>query len=512
MSETNNKQIAKNSLFLYLRMVIIMGVTLFTSRVVLQALGVDDYGIYTVVGGITAMFRLMLGSMTDATQRFLTFEIGKGTQGDVNKVFSTSLLLHIIIGVAIVILAEPLGLWFLNHKLIIPAERMTAAFWVFQSSLISMFFLIISIPYNAMIVAYEKMKAFAYISVLDALLRLGIAYLLFVDFGFDKLIVYAILMMASQTFLRFVYNIYCNHNFTESKFHLYYDRHLIIEFGKFGSWTLLGNASYVLSTQGISLLLGTFFAPYVTAARGIALQVHGALTTFVKNFQTAVNPQITKNYAAGNIDELQELVCRSARMSVLLMIIPLFPILMETEFILRLWLGVVPPYTVEFTRLMILTLLLTASINPIEVAAKATGNIKLFEIEVYGSKLLIIPVSYILLKFGYSPVSVFAVELFLNVLALIFSIKETNRLIGLSISKYLHNVIIRVLITCLLSSIPLLIIRCSFEEELIRFVISIATTIPTLIIIICVGLTPSERYSIYKMINRKKVKTENNIQ
>ena len=506
MSDINNKQIAKNSLFLYLRMVVIMGVTLFTSRVVLQALGVDDYGIYTVVGGITAMFKIILGSMTDATQRFLTFEIGKGAQGNVSKVFSTSLLLHVIIGVVIVIVAEPLGLWFLNHKLIIPAERMNAAFWVFQSSLISLFFLIVSIPYNAMIVAYERMKAFAYISVLDAFLRLCIAYLLFVDFGIDRLILYSFLMMASQTLLRFVYSIYCNHSFADSKFHLYFDRHLIVEFGKFGSWTLIGNASYLLSTQGISLLLGTFFAPFVTAARGIAIQVHGALTTFVKNFQTAVNPQITKNYASGKLNSLHELVIRSAKFSVFLMIVPLLPILFETEYVLELWLVEVPQYTVDFTRFMILSLLLTTLRNPIEVAAKATGKIKRFEIEVQGSKLLILPISYIFLRLGYSPVSVFVIDLIFNIIALVLSLKEINRLIGLSIVECLHNVILRVAITCLLSAILPLYLRLFFEEGLFRFILSIATTIPTLIIITYIGLTSTERCSIYQMINKMKSK------
>lgn len=499
---SSNKRIAKNSVFLYLRMIVIMGVTLFTSRVVLQSLGIEDYGIYTVVGGIAAMFNILLGSMTDATQRFLTFEIGKGILGDVNKIFSTSVLLHVLIGVLIILAAEPFGLWFLYNKLILPVERLQAAFWVFQCSLISMFILIISIPYNALIIAHERMKAFAYISVLDAFLRLSVAYLLFIDIGIDKLVLYAFLLLVTQGALRFIYNIYCNRNFEESKFHYTHDSKLIKEFGKFASWTLFGNASFILSNQGVSLLLGTFFAPQVNAARGIAIQIQGALTTFVKNFQTAVNPQLTKNYASGNLEKLNDLLCRSSRMSIFLIIIPFIPILMETEFLLKFWLGVVPEYTICFTRYIIITMPFTALINPLEVTAKATGSIKRFEMYVYGSKLFIIPVSYLLLKLDYSPTSVFCVALCFEILALVLSYIEVNKLVGLSIRTYIHEVLLKIILVCSCSFILPAIIIMSFEQSATRFILILISIIPTVVIIYLLGLKRSERDYIKQFLNK----------
>lgn len=483
-------------------MILIMGVTLFTSRVILHSLGVVNYGVYTVVGGIASMFNVMLGSMTDATQRFLTFEIGKGKQSGVNKVFSTSLTLHIVIGAIIILIGTPLGLWFLYNKLLIPAERLDAAFWVFLCSLASIFILIISIPYNALIIAHEKMKAFAYISVLDAILRLCVAYLLFIDFGVDKLILYALLMLASQTLLRYIYSFYCKRHFNESKYHFYYDRKLVLDFTKFASWTLFGNASFVFSNQGVSLLLGTFFMPQVNAARGIACQIQGALTAFIKNFQTAVNPQITKNYAAGNLNTLHTLLYRASKLSSLLVIVPLIPIFFEAEYILSLWLGIVPEYTASFARYTMITVFFTTLINPLEVAAKATGNIKRFESLVYGSKLFIIPVSYTLLTMGLSPISVFAVALLFEMFALLLSLAEIHRLINTSIRNYLKKVLFRIFLVCALSILTPFLISITQEQGCTRFLLQLSTTIPTLFLIATFGLENNERAYIMNQIKK----------
>lgn len=503
-NQSNNKRIAKNSIFLYMRTLIVMAVTLYTSRVILQSLGVEDYGVYNVVGGVVSMFNIILGSMTDATQRFLTLELGKGEGGQINKVFSTSLILHVTIAVLLVLIAEPLGLWFLYNKLIIPVERISAAFWVFQCSLASLFILVISVPYNALIIAHERMKAFAYISIIDAGLRLLIAYLVAINFGIDKLILYAILMALSQILLRYIYNLYCKKHFSESKFIFTKDRNLIKEFGNFAMWSLFGNISFVCSNYGISLLLGTFFEPFVNAAQGIAMQVQGAFSTFVKNFQTAINPQITKNYASGNLDEMSNLVFRGARISFLLILIPVIPVLFEAGTVLYLWLKNVPEYAVQFVQLMILMTLISTIRNPLEVASKATGNIRLFEVYVYGTKLLILPCAYICLRCGASPVSVFIVSLFFEVIAIIMSLFETHRLTGLSIVKYVQNVIVRIVITVIASITTPLIITHYMVPGLKRLlVLSICSILSTFIWSCLLGLTKNERNYIIKFVKSK---------
>lgn len=500
----NNKRIAKNSIFLYFRTLVVMVVTLFTSRVILQSLGVEDYGIYNVVGGVVSMFSVILGSMTDATQRFLTIELGKGENGEMNKVFSTSLTLHVIIGVTIVLIAEPLGLWFLYNKLIIPADRLTAAFWVFQCSLVSLFVLVISIPYNALIVAHERMKAFAYISVIDAALRLVIAYFIAVNLCLDRLVLYAILMMLSQLLIRNIYNVYCRRNFVESKYLFYKDFALAKEFGKFAMWSMLGNLSFVCGNYGLSLLLGSFFAPFVNAARGVSIQVQGAFSSFVKNFQTAVNPQITKNYASGDLEQMSNLIYRGARLSFLLILVPIIPILFETKTVLTIWLKTVPEYTVPFVQLMIVTTLISTLRNPLEVATKATGKIIMFEVYVYGSKLLILPCSYICLFLGANPVSVFVVTLAFEVIAVVMSLIETHKLTGLSITIFIKNVILKLIITVFASIIVPVLIYLLFEQTIQRFVIlTICSVIVTLTCGFYLGTTKGERRAIINFANSK---------
>ena len=317
---SNNKRIAKNTMFLYFRMIITMAVSLFTSRVILQTLGVDDFGIYNLVGGITAMFQILNGTLADATQRYITVEIGKGDDGSINKIFSICLLLHVILGIIIVVIAEPLGLWMIHNKLIIPTDRIGAATWILHFSVISLFVVIISVPYNALIIAHEKMEAFAMISIIEAVGKLLIVYALLIG-HMDRLILYGVLMLLMQTGIRYLYTSYCNRNFSESKFHYYWDNGLVKEMSGFASWTIIGNMAFICVTQGISIILGMFFFPVVNAARGIAVQVQTAMLTFVKNFQTAINPQITKTYASGNISETHSLIFRSSRFSFFLVMI-----------------------------------------------------------------------------------------------------------------------------------------------------------------------------------------------
>src|SRR3712207_5379352 len=333
-TSANNNRIAKNTMLLYFRMIVIMAVTLFTSRVILQTLGVEDYGIYNVVGGIVAMFTFISSSLTTASQRFITFELGKGKKGNISNVFSTCLTLHILLAILIAIIVEPFGIWFIYNKLMIPEARLTAAIWVFQFSILAMVVMIVSVPYNALIVAYEKMNAFALVSVIDAALRLAIAYSLLAFNSLDKLIVYGALVFLAQLIIRACYTVYCNRTFTDVQYCKQMDRSLLLEMGKFASWSIFGNVAFLTYTQGLNLLLGMFFSPVVNAARGVAVQIQGAVNTFVSSFQTAINPQITKNYAAGNFSEMINLVFRSSRFSFYLLMMLSVPVLLRTSDIL----------------------------------------------------------------------------------------------------------------------------------------------------------------------------------
>ena len=303
---------------LYIRMLFTMGVSLFTSRVILQTLGVEDYGVYSVVGGIITMFAFINGGMISATQRYLTFEIGKGNLPQLKKVFSTSLQIHAIIALIIVLLGETVGLWFLYEKLVIPADRMNAAVWVYQCSIIACVVNIMSVPYNADIIAHEKMSAFAYISVLEVSLKLLIVYALYFT-PWDKLITYAFLILSVQLIIRFVYARYCSKHFEESHYQHKIDKSLFKEMFTFAGWSFWGNLAGVLYTQGVNMMLNVFFGPIVNAARGIAVQVQSAVQQFVSNFQVALNPQITKNYATGHLTQMHNLMFRSARFSFFLL-------------------------------------------------------------------------------------------------------------------------------------------------------------------------------------------------
>ena len=488
-----NKRIAKNTLFLYGRMIIIMLITLYTSRVILQTLGVDDFGIYNLVGGIAAMFQFLNGTLADATQRYITVEIGRDERGNVNKVFSTCLTLHFILGIIVIILAEPIGLWLIHNKLIIPAERLVAVSWVFHFSIISLFFLIISVPYNALIIAHERMKAFAMISIIDVVGKLIIAYALLIG-GIDRLILYGLLMLLIQVFMRFLYTYYCRHNFIESKYRYCWDRSLIKEMTGFASWTIIGNLAFVCVTQGISVLLGMFFQPAVNAARGIAVQVQYAVSNFVRNFQTAVNPQITKNYASNQLTEMHSLIFRSSRLSFYLVLLPLVLIFLEADILLKLWLSTVPDFTVGMLRILLLIVCMNTLSNPIGVAIKATGKIRAFELFAVSIYLLVLPISYVLYRLGFSPLASFVVYLIIEIIAFITKLYITGKHVEFSLSQYLRNVFISILIVTLFT-IPLpIIVSLSMDTSLIRLLlVTIITMLCGFISIVLFGITPNER-------------------
>ena len=470
MSDTSsaNKRIAKNTLVLYVRMLFTMGISLFTSRVILQTLGVEDYGISSVVGGVISMFTFINAAMVSSTQRYLNFELVRGDANQLRSVFSTSLQIHALIALAIIVLSETVGLWFLNEKLVIPEARMTAAMWVYQCSILSCAVSIMSTPYNAVIVAHEKMSAFAYISILDVSLKLLVVYLLVV-LPFDKLIILAILNLLVQLFIRYIYTLYCHRHFPESYFQFRFNKTLFKEMFGFAGWSFWGNLAAILYTQGLNMMLNIFFGPIVNAARGIAVQVQSAVQQFVGGFQTALNPQITKNYASNNLPQMHSLMFRSARFSFLLLFFLSLPVLMETNFILTLWLKTVPDDAVVFTQIMICISLIYTTANPCVIANQATGKVKIYQMVVGGILLLILPISYVVLKLGAPAYSVFIVHFCIESLAQFSRMYMLRKLIHLPLWQYMKNIYIPIVSTVAIAIILPLVVRMQVAEGWLRF-------------------------------------------
>lgn len=489
----NNKRIAKNTLLLYVRTLLVMLIALYTSRVVLNTLGVSDYGIYNVVGGVVAMFGFINSSMTSATQRYITFALGKGEMENLRKVFSTALQIHVLIAVLIVVLGETIGLWFMYEKMQIPSDRIDAAFWVLQCSIISTVIMIVSVPYNAAIIAHEKMSAFAYISIFEVVSKLAVVYIL-IAFSYDKLILYAFLILSVQILIRFCYSHYCNKNFPESKYRHVWDKSLFKEMTGFAGWSMFGNLSAVLYGQGTNMLLNVFFGPVVNAARAIAVQVQNAIQQFVGNFQMALNPQITKTYANGDFDEMHKLMFRSARFSFYLLFFLSLPVLFETNFILTIWLKVVPDNTVIFLRIMILISLIYTLSNPLMIANQATGKVRKYQVICGSLLLMILPVSYICLKLGCPAYSVFIVHFTMETITQFMRMVLLRSLIGIRIRDYISNIYMRVAAVVVLSVVLPFIFYKSMDDTVLRFfIVCLVCAFSVCAVAYTVGLTCNER-------------------
>lgn len=376
-----------------------MAVSLYTSRVVLNALGVEDFGIYNVVGGVVAMFSVLSGSLSTAISRFITYELGKGNKENLNKIFSSAVTIQFGLAGIIILLAETIGIWFLNIKMNIPEVRMEAANWVFQFSIITFAINLISVPYNASIIAHEKMSAFAYISILEAVGKLTIAYLITIS-PIDKLIFYAILMCVVALIVRLTYGNYCKRHFSECTYHFSWDKLLLKQMFGFAGWNFIGASSAILRDQGGNVVINLFCGPTVNAARGIAFQVNNAVNQFVTNFMTALNPQITKSYASGDKEYMMTLIFQGARLSFYMLFLLSLPILVNTHYILTLWLKIVPEHAVLFVQLILIFALSESISQPLITAMLATGKIRNYQIIVGGLQMMNLPVSYILLQIG----------------------------------------------------------------------------------------------------------------
>jgi len=494
----NNKRIAKNTMLLYVRMLFIMAVQLYTSRVVLNTLGVVDYGLYNVVGGIVTMFAFLNGAMITSTQRYITFELGKGNLQRLKEVFTTCVQIHLIISLIIIVLGETIGLWFLYEKMVIPEDRFTAALWVYQLSILTMCVQVMSVPYNSDIIAHEQMGVFAAISVVEVILKLAVVYML-VASNFDRLILYAVLIAAVQLLIRLFYTKYCNKHFQESRLIRAFDKKLAKEMAKFMGWNIWGNLAATLFSTGLNLLLNMFFGPVVNAARAIAIQVETAIANFSTNFQMAVNPQITMLYAQNNLRDMHKLLFRASKFTFFLLFALSLPVMMETDEILHMWLLTVPDYTVPFLRLLLLIVIIDSVARPLMTAAAATGDVKLYQSLIGGILLAIVPIAYIVLRMGGNPTSVYYVHLIICIIAFIVRLFVIRPMISLSLKQYFISVIFRCIPVCAVSLVCSVVLRHILPASIVSVIIvCIFSMIIVLLFSYVLGLTSNERIFVMK--------------
>lgn len=511
MPSENTKRIAKNTLMLYFRMLFLMIITLYTSRIKLQALGVEDFGILNVVGGFVVMFAVVSKSLSSAASRFLNFEMGKGKNGRLSTVFSTILVIHIALAVIIAILTEGLGVWFVNNKMVIPHERLGAANWVFQFSVLTFCFNLITVPYNATIIAHEQMKIYAYIGLLEGVVKLLICYLILIS-PIDRLVFYSFLMFLLQFIVRNIYRLYCRKHYPETKQGIVYDKTLLKEVFSFAGWNTIGASANILRNQGISILLNLFGGPVINAARGVANQVLHAIEGFVSNFLVAINPQITKSYARGDRNYMIMLVFRSSRLSYFMMLLLGLPIFLNTDYILRLWLKTVPEYSVIFVQLTLIFHMIEVISRPLVTVQLATGNIRNYQLIVGGLSLMNLPVSYVLLKLGAIPEVVYFVAITLSVCMLIARLIMLRKMIDFDVLSFIKNVIINVLIVTVVSApLPWLLSKHMDESFLSLCIVTAACLLISGLTVYFIGFTKDERTLAVKAMNRitRRIKDRN---
>lgn len=499
-NSANSKRIAKNTLLLYVRMLFLMAISLYTSRVVLEALGVQDFGIYNVVGGFVWLFAVFSQSLSSAASRFLTFEMGRGDNNRLAHVFSATLIIHIILAVIIFIITESVGLWFVNEKMIIPLDRLNAANWCFQFSILSFVIGLVTVPHNASIIAHEKMSAFAYISIFEGIGKLLICYLIIIS-PFDKLVVYGFLYMIMTLLIRGMYYYYCKSHFEECHLKLFFDRQLMKEIFGFASWNMIGSSSAVLRNQGGNVLINLFGGPVVNAARAIANQVLNAVNGFVENFMTALKPQITKSYASGDNDYMMTLIYQGSRLSYYMLLVLCLPIIVNTDYILHLWLKTVPEHSVLFVQLTLVFTMIESVSATLITAQQATGKIRNYQIVVGGLQMMNLPVSYVILKLGGIPETILFVSIFFSVGCLCARLYMLRFSISLKVGNFVNKVVLNVIVVSLISSaIPFTLHKILKVSFLNFFTNCLICIICSFIVILYIGCNVRERQFVYSKI------------
>lgn len=492
-SVSNSKRIAKNTMLLYARTFFVMIISLYTSRVILHVLGVEDYGVYQVVGGMVAMFAVFSQSLSSAISRFITYELGSGNAKKLAYVFSTSKVVQLIISAIVFLFGEIIGLWFMYNHMQIPDGRMEAANWVLQFTLVSFCINLLNIPYIACIIAHEHMKAFAYVSIFNAISQLGICYILLIS-PIDKLVFYGLLSMLISIGIRFIYVIYCKRRFEECHSPFYFHKAIFKEMFGFAGWNFFTNTNYLLNTQGVNMLINVFFGVTFNAARGLANQVESAVIQFVNSFTTAINPQITKSYAAGEKNEMFQLVCRGAKFSFFLMYIMALPLICEAATVLDLWLTVIPPKTVLFVQLSLLLGIFDCFGSTSTTACLATGKIRVYSIVIGTIGLLEFPFVWVAFSAGAEIEMAYYLYIVVKTAVIIARMFLMKRMVGLPVQSFITKAVIPSVLVAILSSIPSVVVVMYLPQTIIRLIISVIVGVISVgITALFVGMTTDER-------------------
>lgn len=499
----NNKRLAKNTLLLYGRMLLTVGISFYSTRLILANLGIDNYGIYNVIGGFVSMFYMVTSTMTQAVSRFLTFELGTGNEKKLQQTFSTSINILLLLSLVVVLLAETVGLWFVNYKLNISPNRMNAANWIYQFSVLSFVCEMISVPYSASVISHEKMGAFALVTILKVLLTLGIALLLSVS-PIDKLVFYGILVLLVSISIQLMYWIYCRKHFHECKYSLHIDKNIFKSMFGFAGWNFLTTCASMLSSQGVSILLNMHFGTAINAARGVASQVNGTVGAFSKNFTTALNPQITKSYAAKDLEYTKELVCKGAKFSYLLLFFVALPCILEIHFLLSQWLKEVPPYAGVFVQLSLIYSLVEVLLGSSETLNRASGKIRNFQILVSITQLLILVFSYLTISITKNPIWTVAITNIFYLFIFIPRVIINKPFINITFTYYFKKVLSGILIMSILSIIISLIPVYYLQEGWSRLIIvGIVSTISIIVFSYLFVLTKGEKLKILNFVQYK---------
>lgn len=500
---SDNKRIAKNTVLLYIRTLFIMLISLYTSRVVLATLGVKDYGIYNVVGGVIAMFNVVSGSISNAISRFITFELGKGDIKKLNNIFVTSVNIEFLIAGVVLLLGETVGVWFLNTQMNIPDGRMFAANWVLQFSLFSFIMGLWSVPYNASIIAHEKMSAFAYVSILEASLKLLIVYLLVIS-PWDKLITYSLLLASVDLLVRIVYGIYCKIHFEECRYHFVWHKDLIKQMGGFSGWQFITNTTWLIGTEGVNILLNIYFGVAINAARGVANQVDGAIMKFVTSFSTALNPQITKDYAKGDKQAMYKLICNGAKYTFFLMMLFQLPAILEANTLLHIWLKNVPDHAVIFLQFTMVGTMMNMLGNTQLTACMATGKIKKYTLIVGPVSFLVFPLSWISFALGMPPESCYIIFILVYTGVLFTRLFIMRGLIGCPIMLFVQKVLYRIIPVALFASVVPILFVTNVSPSVFRLFATVAISIVcSCLSIWTIGITSSERNGIVNVVRNR---------
>ena len=503
MSESS--RIAKNTVMLYFRQILIMLVSLYTVRIVLNVLGAEDYGIYNVVAGIVTMFSFLSNAMATASQRYFSFDLGKGDEEHLKTTFSVTFQIYLLLAIVVIFLAESIGLWFVNHRLVIPSDRIVAANWIFQAAIISFLLTLITTPYMSCIIAHENMNVYAYVSVIEVGLKLGIVFLLKL-LPYDKLIIYGILLAIVSLIITSIYRIYCHKKYFECKFQFVNDGPLFREIVSYSFWNLFGAVAGVARNQGLTIILNLFFNPIIITARSISVQINATLSNFGNNFITAIKPVIIKDYACEKNDKIIKTSLFSSKIVFCLLALIVCPLFVKMDFLLNLWLKETPKFTDIFTKITILEVLIESLTYPIQIAIQATGKIKKYQIIVGTTLLLNLPISYLILHFYNNALVVFIVSFCLVIIA---------NLLRIMIMKQFYDFnVISLLLTHLRTLIPILILLIIFEIIIIQIkecnvVISFLEIFGILLFTVFTELficfSKSERQNIFLFIKTRKL-------